>query len=215
MSEMVDGFLKWSEALGVSGEMVAPPLKEGLDIQGFLTITIFLPDSCLRDVPMIKGDKTIAAALVERGLIPSAPYSPSLAFSIRVLELYRTTNLRCPHLAIQPFVKSLCDLHGKPFKPYLSKQFSIAYDVYLAILEETDHRVQAALKRDTPQWRLRHACPACTYKLEDEDPLAFNMLFTMDGNDSLKRVICRQLAVENDEGEMQAGASKELRDDRE
>ncbi|KAG6852234.1 hypothetical protein C0991_001782 [Blastosporella zonata] len=140
MSEMVDGFLKWSEALGVSGEMVAPLLKEGLDIQGFLTITVVdVFDLCLRDVPMIKGDKTIAAALVKCGLIPSAPYSPSLAFSIRVLELYQNTNLRCPHLAIQPFVKSLCDLHGKPFKPYLSKQFSIAYDVYLAILKETDH----------------------------------------------------------------------------
>jgi hypothetical protein len=40
----------------------------------------------------------------------------------------------------------------------------------------------------SPDWRLHHACPACTYKLKDEKPLLFSLLFTMDGNDSLKRI---------------------------
>ena len=35
-------------------------------------------------------------------------------------------------------------------------------------------------------WQLRHACPACTYVLEDEPPLEFSMLIAMDGNESLK-----------------------------
>ncbi|KAJ6474078.1 hypothetical protein DFH09DRAFT_1343352 [Mycena vulgaris] len=38
-------------------------------------------------------------------------------------------------------------------------------------------------------WRLKHACPACMYKLEGEDELIFSMLTMMDGNDSLKQVL--------------------------
>ena len=52
--------------------------------------------------------------------------------------------------------------------------------------------VQRTLKRDSPDWRLRHACPPCTYILEDEPKLQFNMLYTVDGNDSLKRIIRRE-----------------------
>lgn len=47
------------------------------------------------------------------------------------------------------------------------------------------------LGRDTPDWRLKHVCPACTYKIKDEAPLLYSMLYTMDGNDSLKRVLKR------------------------
>jgi hypothetical protein len=67
--------------------------------------------------------------------------------------------------------------------------------------------VQAALKRDSPDWRLKHACPACTYKLKDEAPLVFKMLYTIDGNDSLKRVLRREPS--EDDGET-VGPSSEL-----
>jgi hypothetical protein len=52
----------------------------------------------------------------------------------------------------------------------------------------TDQRVKTALGRESSDWRLRHCCPACTYHLEGEKKLPFNILFAMDGNDSLKRV---------------------------
>jgi hypothetical protein len=44
--------------------------------------------------------------------MPCSPLVPSVAIAIDVLELYRVTNLRSPHLSIQAFVKMLCDLHG-------------------------------------------------------------------------------------------------------
>ncbi|KAF7367089.1 hypothetical protein MSAN_00968400 [Mycena sanguinolenta] len=66
-------------------------------------------------------------------------------------------------------------------------QFSIALDLYLAICAEADRRVQAALGRDSPNWRLKNACPACLSKLEGEDPIPLPLLVTMDGNNSLKR----------------------------
>jgi len=120
-----------------------------------------------------------------------------VAVTVRLLELFRNCTLRCPHLAIQPFVKGLCDVHGIPFRHYLSTQFSICFDLYLSIRDEVDHRLRVALGRDGPNWRLRHACPACTHKVEGEAPLDFNILVTMDGNDSLKRIQKRSQVVED------------------
>jgi hypothetical protein len=54
----------------------------------------------------------VAAALIMEGLIPSAPTVPTVAINIRVVEAYRVIHVRCPHLAVQAFVKSLCDIHG-------------------------------------------------------------------------------------------------------
>ncbi|KAJ7687992.1 hypothetical protein B0H14DRAFT_3101286 [Mycena olivaceomarginata] len=145
---------------------------------------------------------------------PCAPWRPTVAVKVRVLEAYRVTHVRCPQLAIQSFVKSLCDLHGVAFRPYLCQQFSVAYDLYLDIRRQTDERVMRALGRDS-SWRLKHACPACTYKLEDEDALIFEMLTTMDGNDSLKRVLRREKVHMTDEtGEPMVGKSRERVDNR-
>lgn len=82
-------------------------------------------------------------------------------------------NLRSPRLSIHAFVKALCNLHGIPFKPYLSRQFSIAHDLHLSIRSEVDLRVKQALGRDNPDWRLKNCCPACTYHLENEPRLTF------------------------------------------
>ncbi|KAJ6503627.1 hypothetical protein C8R45DRAFT_1051105 [Mycena sanguinolenta] len=146
-------------------------------------------------------------------LDPLAPWRASIAIATRVLELYRTTHARCPQLAIQPFVKSLCDLHGVPYRSYLREQFSIAYDVYLELCRETDKLVNSALGRDTPNWRMKHTCPACMYKLEEEDELIFSILTTMDSNNSLKRVL-RRSKTDGSEDEPTLGPSIEREDSR-
>ncbi|KAG6875524.1 hypothetical protein C0992_003482 [Termitomyces sp. T32_za158] len=216
LASMVNAFLKWSKECGFSGSSIGTPLSQDAVIQETRSVQVVdLFETYKLDVPLLQGTETIAAALVEQGLIPSAPYQPTVAFSTRTMELYRTTNLRCPHLAIQSFVKSLCDLHGVPFLHCLSKQFSIAYDVYLSICKETEQHVQVALKCDVLQWRLHHACPACTYKLEGEKKMIFEMLVTMDGNDSLKHIIQCGLASEDENRELIAGESKELSNDQE
>jgi hypothetical protein len=69
-----------------------------------------------------------------------------------------------------------------------------------------------ALGRDST-WRLKHACPACTYKLEGEDAMIFEMLTTMDGNDSLKHVLRRE-KVMAEMGEPVLGKSRERVDNR-
>ncbi|KAJ7188451.1 hypothetical protein C8R46DRAFT_830600, partial [Mycena filopes] len=141
------------------------------------------------------------------GLYPCSPFAPKLAITTRVLELFRVNRLRCPSLSIQSFVKSLCDLHGKAYMPYLSQQFSICFDLYLKTLKTVDQRVMTAIGRDGADWRLRNCCPACTYKLEGEQKLIFSMLTTMDGNDSLKRIL-RKDKVFDDDGEPTRGQSQ-------
>ncbi|KAG6825030.1 hypothetical protein H0H92_005057 [Tricholoma furcatifolium] len=142
----------------------------------------------------------VPAVLVYYGLLPTAPLRPKFTFSIRVIELYRVNHLCCPDLTIEPFVKSLCDLHRIPFRPILSQHFSIALDLYLAIRTEAHRHVDAAINHDVDKWRLKNACAACTYKLEGEKDLVFKMLVTMDGNDSLKRLRSanKQLPPEDD-----------------
>ncbi|KAI5989484.1 hypothetical protein EDD15DRAFT_2171323 [Pisolithus albus] len=138
-------------------------------------------------------DRYLTSALVRHGLIPCSPITPKVAVTVHALELYHTTRQRCPHLSIQAYVKSLCDVHGVPFHNHRSRQFSIALDVYLQVLAFVSSLVRRALQRDQPDWRLKHCCPPCTYRLQDEPAMRFAMLFAQDGNDSLKRVATRIL----------------------
>ena len=82
--------------------------------------------------------------------MPCAPFQPTTAITLRVLELYCISYLHCPQLSINAFVKTLCDLHCQPFKAYLSRQFSITFDLYLSICTSADKMVQIALGRDSP-----------------------------------------------------------------
>lgn len=121
--------------------------------------------------------------------------------------MFRVARLRCPTLSVQSWVKTLCDLHGRAYIPYLSQQFTICYDLYLETLATVDARVAKALGRDAPDYRLKNCCPACTYKLEGEQQLIFSMLTTMDGNDSLKRVLRKDKTFDN-EGNPTRGQSE-------
>jgi len=80
-------------------------------------------------------------------------------------------------------------------------------------------RVNIALNRTSHDWRLCNACPACTYKLRDEDDLILEMLTTMDGNNSLKRILRRDIVIpadvpESSDGIPTVGTSKERPDSR-
>lgn len=71
------------------------------------------------------------------------------------------------------------------------------------------------MQRNSPNWRLAHACPACMYKLHDEPQLKYQLLFTFDGNDSLKRVQLREEDIYNEEtGERIRGETRERVDPR-
>lgn len=108
--------------------------------------------------------------------------------TFRVMEIFHAAILCCPQLSIQAFVRTLCDLHCFPIAGCLWEQFSICYDVFIAILENVEQRVLSKLGHSHPDWQLKNCCAACTFELEGEEQLKFSMFGAMDGNDSLKRV---------------------------
>jgi hypothetical protein len=97
-----------------------------------------------------------------------------------------------------------------PFRSYLATQFSVAFNLYIATRAIVERRVKAALRRDTPDWRLRNACPSCLYKLEGEPHLEIPLLCTKDGNNSLKRFE----KLERRKDEKVPGPSKEHKETR-
>ncbi|KAJ7257566.1 hypothetical protein B0H12DRAFT_1015347 [Mycena haematopus] len=125
--------------------------------------------------------------LLRHGYIGGAPQKPSIAFSLRMLEIYRQIHRVCPRFTLDTLAKTLNHLHKVPRKSYLAEQLSTAYDAYLAIQWEVDKRVQAALGRDET-WEWKHVCPPCFYKVHDELPLKLSWLGSLDGNNSLKLV---------------------------
>jgi hypothetical protein len=77
----------------------------------FLLLIISLETASV-DVKLDPRGNGVAPALILAEMIPCAPDRPTVAVKVRVLEVYRIAHVRCPQLAIQSFVKSLCDLHG-------------------------------------------------------------------------------------------------------
>ncbi|KAJ7291858.1 hypothetical protein C8J57DRAFT_1212280 [Mycena rebaudengoi] len=148
MDNMVDGYMEWctEQELGAQpskSTAVEPELMDILVVEQFVTLDA--------------SGRGIATALIKQGLVPCAPFVPSVVIGTKVLE---------------------------------------------------------ALDRGSPTWRLRHACPACMYKLEGEAALIFSLLATMDGNDSLKRILSREKATETEAGEPVMGKSSERSDKR-
>ena len=56
----------------------------------FELIKLINEDTASITYTMLATDKVVASALVQQGMIPNAPYAPSYAVSICVLELYQT-----------------------------------------------------------------------------------------------------------------------------
>ncbi|KAF8144404.1 hypothetical protein K438DRAFT_1992863 [Mycena galopus ATCC 62051] len=215
LEAMTNAYMSWSLAMsekGLGGEYEQPEHLVTQDKEQVWVVDLF--SAYATDVPIVKGDVFLTSAYIRQGLMPTTPYDPNVLITVRALEVFRTLQLRCPRLGIQVFVRGLCDLHGVPPRQNLGAQFSIAFDVYLSIRAAVDGRVQAALSRDTPNWRLKNACPACMYKLEGEKDLPLPFLTTMDGNNSLKRFWRRRREQFGMDGRAVPGESKERDDDR-
>lgn len=75
-----------------------------------------------------------------------------------------------------------------PYRRRYRTAVADAFNVYLNITRRVDQQVKIALARDTENWRVLNACPACSYTLEGEPPLRWSRMFCLDGNNSLKRI---------------------------
>ncbi|KAG8938314.1 hypothetical protein FRC03_007412 [Tulasnella sp. 419] len=117
-----------------------------------VSLGVYLPHQRMPSVP--SGDPV--QQLAELGFLSSTPLKPSVAFSFDTLETFRLLSNRCPRLSRQAFVKAICDTHSRIYSPTLRQQFSDTYDTYLAIRRHVEKRVNMALGRDSPDWRIQH-----------------------------------------------------------
>ncbi|KAK0221120.1 hypothetical protein EDD85DRAFT_796521 [Armillaria nabsnona] len=74
------------------------------------------------------------------------------------------------------------------YEPYMHQQFTICYDLYVAILKRVEHHINQVLCHDAADYRLQNACAACTLSLRDEPGTPIHPHYCMDGNNSLKRL---------------------------
>ena len=223
---LVKAYMEWMLQLGKDGYSGEYMLPLGAEVQGttnihevdvyhessIMFLSFFLltlsPISGNQNVVVhhLSTDEYVCGALIQQGLMPCAPYSPSTAISIQALKLFHSTQLHCPHVTVHSFMKTLCNMHAEPFKLYLSHQFSITFDLYLSIVNNVDQLVQVYLDCDAADYHIKHLCPSCTYILKGEKKLKFSMLYTVDGNDSLKRILQREDAPEWQEAQEPAMA---------
>src|SRR5882724_5614508 len=177
MVDITEAYLEWSYVTSAEGVAVPRnpvPAESGeysihvvdtfSKLQNFSPcfLTKFSPAYYDMSLTILPTDKTIVSTIVHQGYIPSNPLMPSVCITIQSLKLYPIAHLCSPHLSIQAFVKTLCDLHSVSpafsiivdfacqveFCCYLSRQFSIALDVYLNIQCCVDHLVQVQLNHN-------------------------------------------------------------------
>ncbi|KAG1745379.1 uncharacterized protein EDB91DRAFT_1236322 [Suillus paluster] len=128
-------------------------------------------------------------SLISTGFLGNAPHNPSIAISLRTLEHYRLLHLRKPSLSIEAFTKVICDSYLIAYCRSYRTALADSFDVYLTILHEVGRRVDTALGRDTPNWRVLNACPPCSHELNGEPPLKFTCMYMMDGGNSAKHMM--------------------------
>lgn len=58
-----------------------------------------------------EGNQTTASTLVGLGFVGNAPFKPSIAVSLKTLELYQILRRRKPSFSIEAFTKVICDLY--------------------------------------------------------------------------------------------------------
>ncbi|KAF7353123.1 hypothetical protein MSAN_01499700 [Mycena sanguinolenta] len=168
LERMTDAYINWAADIADEGLACDYRLPEDAIVQDtrrVLVVDMF--SARYQDLHLIRGDSYVASACVRHGWMPVSPYVPNAVITIRALEAYRVAHLRCPRL------------RNTGFRPG-PLRYTRRCSTPLAV-------ISVALGRDTPNWRLKNACPACLYKLEGEPRMKLPFLCTMDGNNSLSR----------------------------
>ncbi|KAG6372115.1 hypothetical protein JVT61DRAFT_8829 [Boletus reticuloceps] len=200
MPRLVDAYLEYrSRDLGdgfPSLDEIVPPLDlPSGTLSSIELVDLFAAPPCISHREVRRTATLVARPqhlfpnenLIYHGYLGTSPVSPTVAISIRTLAAFRQAHRACPRFTIQAQCKVLCHLHNVPYRPYLCTQLTAAFDAYLEIIHNVEQRIQKVLESNSQEWRLRNECPACFYRLEDEPPLTFDWLVSIDGNNSLKR----------------------------
>lgn len=109
IDELVDHFILWKHHTPEPSPSTAPEESNTWDF----TIDVVDVYSLTHQATIHRDqDTTAASALVRAGYLPASPVSPSLAVSLRTLELFYTLRLFKPNLSVEAFTKAVCHLYS-------------------------------------------------------------------------------------------------------
>ncbi|KAL1738626.1 hypothetical protein HDZ31DRAFT_50701 [Schizophyllum fasciatum] len=181
MKDLIHAYLQYKHGL-------VPDMHDGTTSSVLWTITAvgIRELEWERRIVQYQGESA-NAALLRSGLLGASPVSPTIAFTIELLELYHQLRRHQSSLSIQAMVKTVCAIHNLTYHHTYRQQFSDAFDAYLAILRGVKVKVDGALGR-LATWDVKNRCAACSNHIPGEPALHPMRLQAMDGNESLKRV---------------------------
>ncbi|KAK7680601.1 hypothetical protein QCA50_016383 [Cerrena zonata] len=140
----------------------------------------------------------VAIDLALHGFLAKTPSKPQVAVGFRTLAIFHQIRLRKASLSVEAFTRVICDYYDIPFRRYLRTVLSETYEVYICIINAVQKRIHDVLGWNTPNWRVKNACKACCYNLQDEPEMTYSRLWAHDGNNSLKRMCLVQDRVAAD-----------------
>jgi len=110
IDELVDDFIQWKYKIPLA-QSPPSPIAE-LSEWDFSIDTVDLYTLTHKTTICRDKDTKATSALVRAGYLAASPVSPSLAISLRTLELLRTIRLFKPNFSIEAFAKTVCHLYA-------------------------------------------------------------------------------------------------------
>lgn len=135
LDEMLEAYLKWKYTTSPESPPASPTATSASDphtesrpgstepIAGY-NFTIEVLDiytmTSFVDIPRGEDSKSVAEALMFQGYIGNTPETPTVALSVRTLQLFRHIRLCKPLFSIEAFAWVLCDLYNVRMLKYNS-----------------------------------------------------------------------------------------------
>lgn len=106
MEALADAYLEWRHPSTPRTEATPSPYDFTIDVVDIyeLTQAAFITRS--------EDSSSAAIALVQAGFLGTSPHSPSLAISLKTLELFRVIRLHRPSFSVEAFAKTICYLYS-------------------------------------------------------------------------------------------------------
>ncbi|KAG6809418.1 hypothetical protein H0H92_000329 [Tricholoma furcatifolium] len=189
MPDIVTAYLAWRKSQ--VSTMPAPSLQNPVPHDPAYDFTLDAIDIYTLPTTLSitrSANTSASAALVDAGYLGNTPLSPSLAISLKTLELLRVIRLHRPSFSIEAFARVICYFYLVPYRRKYRTALSDTFDVYLDLRRRVDAQVATFLGRDGADYRVLHACPPCSYKIQGEPELRYERMIVLDGNNSLKRI---------------------------
>ena len=111
---MTTAFLKWRYNHASTSDDNTSALPDSHEDSFHFVIEVLDIYTLAKNTAILQtaDSKSVAESLMLHGYVGNSPLKPSLAISVRTLELFRCIRLRKASFSVEAFAKVLCDLYN-------------------------------------------------------------------------------------------------------